>query len=48
MEVEVTMEDIGGKTRMSLRHSGLPKGEMLEQTKEGWNQSFDMLVECLG
>jgi uncharacterized protein YndB with AHSA1/START domain len=48
MEVEVTMEDIGGKTRMSLRHSGLPKGEMLEQTKEGWNQSFDKLVECLG
>ncbi len=48
MEVEVTLEDIGGKTRMTLEHSGLPEGELIEQTKEGWNQSFDKLAECLG
>ena len=48
MEVEVTLEDIGGKTRMTLEHRGLPNGEIIEQTKEGWNQSFDKLAECLG
>jgi uncharacterized protein YndB with AHSA1/START domain len=48
LEVEITFEDIGGKTRMTLEHCGLPEGEMLEQTKDGWNQSFDKLAECLG
>lgn len=48
LEVEVTFEDIGGKTRMTLEHCGLPKGTILEQTKDGWNQSFDKLAECLG
>jgi len=48
MEVEVTLEDIGGKTRMTLEHCGLPEGELLEQTKAGWNESFDKLAECLG
>jgi uncharacterized protein YndB with AHSA1/START domain len=48
MEVKVTLEDIGGKTRMTLEHDGMPAGEMLEQAKAGWNQSFDKLAECLG
>lgn len=48
MEVEVTLQDIGGKTQMTLEHCGLPEGEMLEMAKEGWNQSFDKLAECLG
>ena len=48
MEVEVTLEDIGGKTRMTLEHYGFPQGEMHEQAKAGWNESFDKLVECLG
>lgn len=47
MEVEVTLEDIGGKTRVTLEHCGLPEGEILEQTKEGWNQSLDKLADCL-
>lgn len=47
MEVEVTFEDIGGKTRMTLEHCGLPEGEILEQTRQGWNESFDKLQECL-
>ena len=47
LEVEVTFEDLGGKTRMTLEHCGLPEGEILELTKEGWNQSFDKLAECL-
>jgi uncharacterized protein YndB with AHSA1/START domain len=48
LEVEVTLEDIGGKTRMTLEHCGFPEGTILEQTKAGWNESFDKLAECLG
>jgi uncharacterized protein YndB with AHSA1/START domain len=48
MEVELTLEDLDGKTRMTLEHYGIPEGEMAEQTKAGWNESFDKLAECLG
>jgi uncharacterized protein YndB with AHSA1/START domain len=47
LEVVVSLEDIGEKTRMTLEHLGLPEGDMLEQTMTGWNQSFDKLAECL-
>jgi uncharacterized protein YndB with AHSA1/START domain len=48
MAVQVTLEDIGGKTRMMVEQCGLPEGEMLDQAREGWNQSFDKLANCLG
>ncbi len=48
LEVEVTLEDIGGKTRMTLEHCGFPEGEMAELTRQGWNESFDKLAKCLG
>jgi uncharacterized protein YndB with AHSA1/START domain len=48
MEVEVTLEDVGGKTRMVLEHCGLPKGDMLDNARQGWNQSLDKLASCLG
>ena len=48
MEVELTLEDLDGKTLMTLEHCGLPEGEILEQTKQGWNESFDKLADCLG
>jgi uncharacterized protein YndB with AHSA1/START domain len=48
LEVELTFEDVGGKTRMILEHCGLPEGEQAELTKQGWNESFDKLDECLG
>ena len=47
MLVTVTFEDLGGKTRMTLRHEGLPAGEMSDGAGEGWNQSFDKLAELL-
>ncbi len=47
MEVSVTLEQINNKTRMTLRHSGLPEGEVREETKTGWSQSFDKLAEML-
>jgi uncharacterized protein YndB with AHSA1/START domain len=48
LEVEVTFEDIQGKTKMTLNHYGMPDREMREMTKAGWNESFDKLAECLG
>jgi hypothetical protein len=45
--VTVTLEEVGDKTRMTLRHAGMPEGEMREQTRAGWNESFDKLAESL-
>ena len=48
MAIEVRLADIGGRTLLMLEHCGLPEGEMLDQTRAGWNQSFDKLATCLG
>jgi uncharacterized protein YndB with AHSA1/START domain len=45
--VTVTLEDIGGRTKMTLEHAGLPAGTMTEQTEAGWNESFDKLDESI-
>ena len=47
MLVTVTFEDQAGKTRMTLKHTGLPTGDMREETGAGWNQSFDKLAASL-
>jgi len=43
----VTFEDLGGKTRLTVRHEGLPAGEHSEGASVGWNQSLDKLAELL-
>ena len=48
MLVTVTFEDQGGKTKMTLRHAGMPAGDNQSGANEGWNQSFDKLAEYLG
>jgi len=45
--VTTTFEDVEGKTRMTMKHAGLPAGETLDQTRTGWNESFDKLAEIL-
>ncbi len=45
--VTVTFEEIGGRTKMTLRHEGIPSGLMRELTETGWNESFDKLVESI-
>jgi uncharacterized protein YndB with AHSA1/START domain len=45
--VTVTLEDFEGKTKMTLRHTDLPAGDMSEQTGEGWSESFDKLAASL-
>lgn len=47
MEVEVTLEDVEGKTRLTLEHCGIPEGDMLDNARQGWNQSLDKLADCL-
>lgn len=45
--VTVTFEEIGDKTKMILRHVGIPSGKMSDDTQAGWNESFDKLAESL-
>ena len=47
MLVTVTFEDQDGKTKMTLRHTGLPAGPDSEGTHQGWSESFDKLEESL-
>lgn len=47
MFVTVTFEDLGGKTKMTLKHAGIPGAEMSDMTGAGWNRSFDKLAESL-
>ena len=44
--VTVTFENDGGKTIMTLNHSGIPSGT-LGDCEEGWSGSFDKLAESL-
>jgi len=43
----VTFEEREGKTKMTLRHEGMPTGEMMDGAGAGWNQSFDKLADYL-
>jgi uncharacterized protein YndB with AHSA1/START domain len=45
--VTVTFEEQDGQTKLTLRHAGIPAGEMSEQCEAGWNESFDKLAESL-
>lgn len=45
--VTVTFEELGGNSKMTLKHVGLPAGQMEELTNAGWNESFDKLAESL-
>lgn len=43
MKVTVIFEDLNGKTKMTMRHVGLPDITMTEMTGSGWNEMFDKL-----
>ena len=46
-EWTLTFEDYQGKTRFTIKHSGIPPGNMYEMTRVGWNQSLDKFTEVL-
>jgi uncharacterized protein YndB with AHSA1/START domain len=46
MLVTVTFEAYGGKTRMTLRHDGIP-AEAISDCETGWSGSFDKLAGIL-
>lgn len=45
--IMVTFKEAAGKTRLILRHVGIPAGEMRELCAAGWNESFDKLETSL-
>ena len=47
MTVTVLFEDQNGKTKMTLKHAGMPAGEMSKMASQGWNESFDKLEAIL-
>lgn len=47
MTVAVEFEEVGGKTKMTLTHEGMPERKDKEGANEGWNQSFDKLETIL-
>ncbi|OGK18901.1 hypothetical protein A2866_02525 [Candidatus Roizmanbacteria bacterium RIFCSPHIGHO2_01_FULL_39_8] len=47
MTIIVEFEDMGEKTKITLRHLGMPAGKDQEGANAGWNQQFDKLNELL-
>ena len=47
MPVTVTLEESGGITTQTVRHEGIPAGQMREMCATGWNESFDKLAELV-
>jgi uncharacterized protein YndB with AHSA1/START domain len=45
--VTVTFEEQKGRTTFTLRHEGIPPGQMSDLTKSGWSESFDKLEKVL-
>lgn len=45
--ITVTLTEHGDRTKMTLRHVGIPDGQFQDMTRMGWNQSFDKLSASL-
>ena len=45
--VTLTFEEHNGKTTLTLRHEGMPAGEMSAGAAAGWNESLDKLAASL-
>ena len=45
--ITVVFEEQDGKTKLTLRHAGMPPGAGSEGARQGWNESFDKLAGYL-
>jgi len=45
--VTITLEEQGGKTKLTLVHAGMPAGEDRDMARAGWNEMFDKLAALL-
>ncbi|EKO78385.1 hypothetical protein LEP1GSC068_3501 [Leptospira sp. Fiocruz LV3954] len=45
--VTLTFENHQGKTKLTLRHTGIPAGEVNDMTNASWNESLDKLEAIL-
>ena len=45
--VTVTFEEHNGKTKLTLKHAGMPAGKNRDMAGAGWNESFDKLAREL-
>jgi len=43
----VTFEEANGKTKLTLKHAGMPAGKTLDEARVGWTESFDKLAALL-
>ena len=48
MLLTVTFEVQAGRTRLTLRHDGIPAGDSLDMTRAGWNESLDKFAGVVG
>ena len=47
LHLTVIFEESEGGTKLTLRHTGIPAGQMSELTDAGWNESLDKMAEVL-
>lgn len=47
MLITVMFEGQRGKTKLTLKHAGIPTAKDREMAGAGWNESFDKLAEYL-
>ncbi len=45
--VTVTFEVQATRTKLTLRHAGLPPGDVSDGTRAGWNESLDKYASVL-
>ena len=46
-QITVTLEEHDGKTKLTLKHAGMPAGKNRDMAGAGWNESFDKLAREL-
>jgi uncharacterized protein YndB with AHSA1/START domain len=47
MLLTVLFEESQRRTKLTLRHAGIPAGKDMRDAQEGWNQSLDKLAQVL-